>query len=99
MRENREKQKLTEKLTKNNKKNLSFEIDYDYFALYFWPTVRHKDYSARNITSHLVWTEIFSTIKGGATAHHYLGQYLPEKVYISESTNSFLTHNEKLDVY
>lgn len=78
---------------------MSFEVDYDYFATYFWPTVQHKHYSARNITSHLVWTEIFSTIKGSASAHLYPGLYLPEKVYMSESTNTFLTREEKLDVY
>lgn len=55
LRENKEKQKLTEKLNKN-KKNLSFEVDYNYFSTYFWPSVKHKHYSSRNITPHLVWT-------------------------------------------
>lgn len=81
LRENREKQKLTEKLNKN-KKALSFEVDYDYFYNYFWPTVRHRHFSARNITPHLVWTEIYSTIKGGASSHLYPGLNLPEQVYI-----------------
>lgn len=75
LRENKVKQNLTEKL-KKNKKALSFEVDYDYFLTYFWPNVRHKHYAARNITAHLVWTEIYSTIKGGASAHLYPGFYL-----------------------
>ena len=76
---------------KKNKKSLSFEVDYDYFYTYFWPNVRHKHYSAKNITPHLVWTEIYSTIKGSASAHLYPGLYLPEKVYIASSSNAFLT--------
>ena len=99
LRENKEKQKLTEKLSKGKKTNLSFEVDYDYFETYFWPTVRHRHFSARNITPHLVWTEIFSTIKGGASAHLYPGLYLSERAYIRETTNVFLSKEEKLDVF
>jgi hypothetical protein len=67
LRENKEKQQLTKKLNKNKLKNiLSFEVDYEYFVVHFWPRVIKKYYSSRNITPHLVWTEIYSTIKGSA---------------------------------
>lgn len=67
LRENKDKQQLTKKLEKGkNKSKLSFEVDYDYFIVHFWPLVVRKYYSSRNITPHLVWTEIYSTIKGSA---------------------------------
>lgn len=55
---------------------MSFEVDYDYFVIHFWPRVVKNYYSSRNITAHLVWTEIYSTIKGSATAHQYPAQFL-----------------------
>lgn len=100
LRENREKQQLTKKLQKNKKSGIfSFEVDYEYFVVHFWPRVVKKYYSSRNITAHLVWTEIYSTIKGSAEAHHYPGQYLTQHAYINTSTNTFLTREEKLDIY
>lgn len=35
---------------------MSFEVDYDYFVVHFWPRVVKRYYSSRNITPHLVWT-------------------------------------------
>jgi len=72
---------------------MSFEVDFDFFLTHFWPNVNRRFYSSRNITPQLVWTEIYSTIKGSASAHTYAGQYMPEKVYINESQNVFLTQN------
>jgi hypothetical protein len=34
------------------------------------------------MTPHLVWTEIFSTIKGSANAHFYPGMNLTEAAYL-----------------
>ena len=78
---------------------LSFEVDYDYFVVHFWPRVVKKYYSSRNITPHLVWTEIYSTIKGSATSHQYATQFLTQNAYLSTSSNTFLTNDEKLDIY
>lgn len=74
-------------------------MDYEYFVVHFWPRVVKKYYSSRNITAHLVWTEIYSTIKGSAEAHQYPGQYLTQHAYINTTTNTFLTREEKLDIY
>lgn len=70
---------------------MSFEVDFDFFCTHFWPHVNRRFYSSRNITPQLVWTEIYSTIKGSASSHMYPGQYMPEKVYLAESQNVFLT--------
>ncbi len=78
---------------------MSFEVDFDFFYTHFWPNVYKNFYSCRNITPQLVWTEIYSTIKGSAEAHIYPGQYMPEKVYLSSSQNVFLTKAEKRDIY
>lgn len=74
-------------------------MDYDYFVTHFWPNVQKKYYCTRNITPHLIWTEIYSTIKGSASSHLYPGQYMSQNVYLNSSTNTFLTKEEKLDVY
>jgi hypothetical protein len=55
---------------------MAFEIDYDYFATHFWPLINKRYYTAKNISAHMIWTEIFSTIKGSANSHLYLGGYL-----------------------
>lgn len=101
LKEKREKQNLTKKLQKNKAKQiLSFEVDYDYFVVYFWPRVVKKYYStSKIITPHLVWTEIYSTIKGSATAHQYPTQFLTQNAYMSSTSNTFLTREEKLDIY
>jgi superfamily I DNA/RNA helicase len=100
LRANEDKQKLTKKLAAKKKKNLmSFEVDYEFFVTHFWPNVNRKFYSSRSITPQLVWTEIYSTIKGCASSHLFPGQYLPEKAYISTTQNIFLSQHEKLDIY
>lgn len=78
LRANEDKQQLTKKLAANKKKVLmSFEVDFDFFLTHFWPNVNRKFYSSRNITPQLVWTEIYSSIKGSASAYQFPGQYLP----------------------
>lgn len=47
----------------------------------------------------MIWTEIFSTIKGSANSHLYPGGYLPEKVYLEKCQNVFLTNTQKLEIY
>ena len=84
--------RINKKLQENKNRNIiSFEVDYEYFLVHFWPRMVKKYYSSRNITPHLVWTEIYSTIKGSSEAHQYPGQYLPEHAYIQATTNNFLT--------
>lgn len=75
---------------------MSFEVDYEYFLTYFWPTAGHGYNTDKYLTPHLVWTEIYSTITGSATSHLYAGQYMTEKAYIEESANSFLSKDQKL---
>ena len=78
---------------------LSFEVDYESFVVHFWPKVVRKYYSTKNITAHLVWTEIYSTIKGAATAHQYPTQFLTQNAYMSTTSNTFLSREDKLDIY
>lgn len=56
---------------------MAFEVDYDYFKIYFWPTVAHNhDITSNNLNASTVWTEIYSYIKGSASAHLYPGWYI-----------------------
>ncbi len=53
---------------------MAFEIDFNYFLTYFWPTVAKSLYNqSENFTPNLVWTEIYSYIKGSATSYLYAG--------------------------
>lgn len=78
---------------------MSFEVDFDYFAMHFWPHIKKRYYTDKNISAHMIWTEIYSTIKGGATSHFYPGGYLPEKIYIEKCQNMFLTNDQKKEIY
>jgi len=78
-------------MKRQHKTKLSFEVDYDFFFVNFWPTVNKKFYTSKNITAHLVWTEIYSTIKGSAASHQYPFQYLIQSAYIQLTSNTFLS--------
>ena len=67
-----------------NKQQRAFEIDYEYFAMHFWPQIHRMYYTYRHISAHMIWTEIYSTIKGSANSHLYFGHYLSESVYLEK---------------
>lgn len=46
------------------KQQLSFEVDYDLFESKFWPKIAHRR-CLKKLSPTLVWTEIYSVIKGG----------------------------------
>jgi hypothetical protein len=56
LKEQRNKQEFTMKLQSKGKHKLSFEIDFDYFAVHFWPQIKKRYYTAKNISAHLIWT-------------------------------------------
>ena len=100
MKEDRNKQKMTTNLGKTHKRGYCFEIDFEYFEAHYWPTIQKQYYHNKHITAHLVWTEIYSTIKGSAYSHQY-PQYrsLPKNNYILGSSNIFLTQEDKEKIY
>lgn len=47
----------------------------------------------------MVWTEIYSVIKGGLNSSSYYQGYLPKNVYINHDASEFLSLHEKKTVY
>jgi hypothetical protein len=71
--------------------NLSHEVDFDVFAQRFWPKVQQET----KLSSFVVWTEIFSEIKGRAYSWEFRGG-IPPNLYIrwSDRKGKFLTPEE-----
>jgi len=74
-------------------------VDFDYFAVHFWPQIKKRYYTAKNISAHMIWTEIYSSIKGSANAHLYPASYVPEKVYLEKCSNVFLSVDQKKEIF
>ena len=66
-------------LSKKWTRQLSFEVDYEYFAIHFWPKIVAKTHH----NAIVIWTEIASYIKGSAESHKYPGWYLPKNTYLA----------------
>jgi len=47
----------------------------------------------------LVWTEIFSVIKGSIESNQYFQGYLPIRVYIEKEASKFLNLKERQTVF
>jgi len=78
---------------------VAFEVDYDYFLAYFWPQVRHR-LTFPQITANIVWTEIFSCIKGSTQAHLFPGQYVTKHAYLTlDAHKNFLAREHKDAVF
>jgi len=78
-------------------KQLSFEVDYEVFRIRFWPRVAQM---ARQLSPLLVWTEIYSVIKGGFYTARYSCGYVPFEVYLeTSSVKSYLSPSELHQVY
>jgi hypothetical protein len=88
------------KIQPKMKNKFSFEVDFEYFDLYFWPKVFQRFHST-NITSNAVWTEIYSYIKGSSRSHSYAAHYLPEKHYATELDNrkSIWTKSDRVTIF
>ena len=71
-------------------RQLSFEVDYDYFVVHFWPKIIAKTHH----NAIVIWTEIASYIKGSADSHKYPGWYLPKNVYLSMGRKKSLLSSE-----
>ncbi|CDW90518.1 lupus brain antigen [Stylonychia lemnae] len=84
-------------------RTLSFEVDFETFKNRFWPKVANWT----KLTPLVVWTEIFSVIKGGAQSHCFENQVYPFILYIGDGARStrkldaakFLTLQEKVMIY
>ena len=80
---------------------MSFEVDFETFRTRFWPKVN----SWTKISPLVVWTEIYSIIKGNADAIKYDYSVLPFAVYLGNirttkvESASFLTLEEKIMIY
>jgi superfamily I DNA/RNA helicase len=53
----------------------------------------------KKISSTLVWTEIFSVIKGGMSSCQYYMGYLPKQAYVQKEGSEFLGLNERRMIY
>ena len=68
------------------------------FETKFWPKVaNHK--CLKKLSPTLVWTEIYSVIKGGMQSCSYYLGYLPKHVYVKSHGSGFLTYNERRLIY
>ena len=94
---------LTTAVSNLTGRQLSFEVDFDIFRNRFWPKVA----SWTKVAPLVVWTEIYSVIKGGAQIYQYDYCVLPLGVYLSIETRSskkldaskFLDVKEKAVIY
>ena len=77
---------------------LSFEVDFDIFESKFWPKVGNRK-NMKKISPTLVWTEIYSVIKGGLKSSTFYMGYLPKQLYNKSEGSDFLTCNEKKTIY
>lgn len=59
------------------KQQLAYEVDYDIFETKFWPKISNRR-SLIKLSPTLVWTEIYSVIKGGMKSGTYYMGYLPK---------------------
>jgi len=79
------------------------EIDFELFSEKFMKVFRkeHQKSSKCNnkLSDAMVWTEIFSVIKGGFKSHNYYQNFLPSDVYITKEASPCLTHAEAAQVY
>lgn len=71
-------------------RQLSFEVDYEYFVVHFWPKIVAKTHH----NAIVIWTEIASYIKGSAESHKYPGWYLPKNTYLSMGRKKSLLNLE-----
>lgn len=58
---------------------MAFEVDFQYFKTQFWPRVATYQ---KGINADLVWTQIYSYIKGASDAHEYAGWYVSQYNYV-----------------
>lgn len=81
-------------------KQLSFEIDFEFFERNFWPAVVKK-YPHFHTPAIVVWSEMMSYIKGSSDSHQYLGWYLPRYVYRNKESEkkTFLSTEVKDNIW
>lgn len=73
-------------------------MDYDIFESKFWPKIAHRR-CLKKLSPTLVWTEIYSVIKGGMSSCQYYQGYLPKKDYVQKEGSYFLSNTEKYLIY
>ncbi|CAD8101190.1 unnamed protein product [Paramecium primaurelia] len=83
-------QKQEEKAQQNQKQNQQesniqvTEVDYEYFLKRFWPTIKkpNQKYGCdeRSFPT-LIWTQVYSYIKGSQFSYSYPMKYLPKAIY------------------
>jgi hypothetical protein len=79
---------------------MSFEVDFEIFRDRFIPTLEYKYRKTKNkLSDALVWTEIFSVIKGGFHSNKHYSGFIPAKIYIKEHGSQCLSHSERGQLY
>ena len=73
-------------------------MDYDVFEQKFWPKIGTRR-TAKKISPTLVWTEIYSVIKGGQRSCDFWMGFLPKHVYLKSEASDFLYLAEKKAIY
>lgn len=69
----------------------SFEVDYNYFVKYYWQRILDQIHCNRKhgldkwLTPIVVWTEIYSVIKGSDDSHEYYTGYVMKNAYLTQS--------------
>lgn len=53
----------------------------------------------KKLSPTLIWTEIYSVIKGGLKSCEYYMGYLPKHIYVKNEASDFLNINEKKTIY
>ncbi|CAD8100117.1 unnamed protein product [Paramecium sonneborni] len=85
---------------KNIKEIIIPEVDFMLFYLQFWPQearkVRHNFYDIA--LPSLIWTQIYSYIKGSQYSYMYPNRYLPFQLY-KERVENYLTEAQIQEIY
>lgn len=74
------------------------EVTFEYFAVSFWPQVRHLP-EAKNLTPEVVWTQIISNIKGSTNSYIHPRYAEPKRCYMERSQSSLLSDSKRENVY
>jgi len=80
---------------------LSFEVDFDIFVSKFYARFERQipSHKRNKLSETMIWTEIFSVIKGGMKAADDYKGFLPLDVYMRSEGSKVLSANEKFTIY
>jgi hypothetical protein len=76
---------------------MAVEVDFDIFSEKFMKVFKKEHQSRKRnnkLSDAMIWTEIFSVIKGGFKSHNFYTGFLPHDLYIKSECSPCLTKAE-----